>query len=268
MTNLNMPKVSTLFRKGYLLAGVIMAANMFVVNEMKASENDNSIKGTTEKKDSNIDSLKNIYMLNQGMPGNIVQTGEEGGKENDQKKQSPLDILLSLENYFNLFGTLALSGINNYLKWWDYNAGGYCTLRIGCLGYRTKKFFDIVQLDFNLNLWRGIGWLIPHIIKFRQSLTKAEIKDTTENKPNEEGLEIKSVSNVSPWVSFLFKGILRGFVSAPLTFHISNFSIAISLDSILWEFVIGRFFDEDKEEKPPVTKIEIEKKEIGYQPAE
>ena len=38
MANMNMAKVSTLFRKGYLLAGVIMAANMFVVNEVKAME--------------------------------------------------------------------------------------------------------------------------------------------------------------------------------------------------------------------------------------
>jgi len=231
--------MNTLFRKGYLLAGVVMAANMLVVNEMKAMET----------RDPEIDE--------QNLQGQIpVFTKKKEGDH--KKKQGPLDILLSGENYFNLFGTLALSCANNYFKLWDYNAGGYLNLRIGCLGWRTKKFFDIVQLDFNLNLWRGIGWLIPHIIKFRQSLTKAEIKDTTENKPNEEGLEIKSVSNVSPWVSFLFKGILRGFVSAPLTFHISNFSIAISLDSILWEFVIGRFFDEDKEEKPQVTVISNE----------
>ena len=38
MASLNMAKVNTLFRKGYLLAGVIMAANMFVVNEVKAME--------------------------------------------------------------------------------------------------------------------------------------------------------------------------------------------------------------------------------------
>jgi len=239
MVKLNMVNMNTLFRKGYLLAGVVMAANMLVVNEMKAMET----------RDPEIDE--------QNLQGQIpVFTKKKEGDH--KKKQGPLDILLSGENYFNLFGTLALSCANNYFKLWDYNAGGYLNLRIGCLGWRTKKFFDIVQLDFNLNLWRGIGWLIPHIIKFRQSLTKAEIKDTTENKPNEEGLEIKSVSNVSPWVSFLFKGILRGFVSAPLTFHISNFSIAISLDSILWEFVIGRFFDEDKEEKPQVTVISNE----------
>ena len=46
MASLNMAKVNTLFRKGYLLAGVIMAANMFVLNDMKAMDenNENNIK--------------------------------------------------------------------------------------------------------------------------------------------------------------------------------------------------------------------------------
>jgi len=232
MAKLNMVKVNTLFKKGYLLAGVMMAANMFVGNEMKAMEMNN---------------LNSQPVNQQNQQGEIPAfTGEEGGKEGDQKKQSPLYKLLSWENYFNFFGTLALSGANNYFKWWDYNAGSYCNLRIGCLGWRTKKFFDIVQLDFNLNLWRGIGWSIPHFIKFRRSLTKTEkIDENTKN--NEEG-KTETNSNADSWVSFLFKDILRGFVSIPLTLHFSkfNFSISISLDSILWEFVIGRFFNTDE----------------------
>ena len=246
MVKLNMANMNTLFKKGYLLAGVMMAANMFVVNEVKASETgDLSGQGgeiATEEQFQNKENLTTEKAEEKKENLNIKED-----KKGDQKKQGPLDKLLSLENYFNLFGTLALSGINNYFKWWDYNAGGYCTLRIGCLGWRTKKFFDIVQLDFNLNLGRGAFWAIPHIIKFRRSLTKTKIQGNTEDEQKEEG-EIKSASNVSPWVSFLFKGILRGFVSAPLTFHIYNFSISISLDSILWEFVIGRFFDEGKKE--------------------
>ena len=234
MASLNMANMNTFFKKGYLLAGVLMAANMFAVNEMKAMEMNN---------------LNSQPVNQQNQQGEIPAfTGEEGGKEGDQKKQSPLYKLLSWENYFNFFGTLALSGANNYFKWWDYNAGSYCNLRIGCLGWRTKKFFDIVQLDFNLNLVRGAFWAILHIIKFRRSLTKAQIQDNTEIKQNEEENVGKGGSNASPWVSFLFKDILQGFVSMPLTFHISNFSIAISFDSILWEFVIGRFL-KDKDEQ-------------------
>jgi len=233
MVKLNMANMNTLFRKGYLLAGVLMAANMFAVNEIKASSPGLSFD------------LNRLENQQNPQEQNPLFTGKKEGEDN--KKQSSLDKLLSWENYFNFFGTLALSGANNYFKWWDYNAGSYCNLRIGCLGWRTKKFFDIVQLDFNLNLWRGIGWSIPHFIKFRQSLTKTKIQDNLENKQNEEG-GIKSVSNASPWASFLFKDILRGFVSVPLTLHISNFSISISIDAILWEFVIGKFFKNNQVE--------------------
>ena len=266
MASLNMVKVNTLFKKGYLLAGVVMAANMFVANEVKASAGSSSNlnqqenqqnpqeqnplevpTNNTTKKITFQELPTNTYDLSQN-ENNTNDLSIIEGREGHKKKQSPLDILLSCENYFNFFGTLALSGANNYFKLWDYNPGSYCHLRIGCLGYRTKKFFDIVQLDFNLNLWRGIGWSIPHIIKFRRSLTKAQIQDNTEIKQNEEENVGKGGSNASPWVSFLFKDILQGFVSMPLTFHISNFSIAISFDSILWEFVIGRFL-KDKDEQ-------------------
>ena len=258
MTNLNMAKVSTLFKKGYLLAGVVMAANMFAVNEMKASSSNPSIN-------VNQQTLEQQYPPVQNPLGNTNNDKEKNDdntitvEKSNKKKQVLLYKLLSGENYFNLFGTLALSGANNYFKLWDYNAGRYLNLRIGCLGWRTKKFFDIVQLDFNLNLWRGIGWSIPHIIKFRRSLTKAQIQDNTEIKQNEEENDAKSGSNTDSWVSFLFKDILRGFISIPLTFHFSNFSISISFDSILWEFVIGKFFDLGKNNK---KKEDIEKKEI------
>ena len=244
-----MASINTLFRKGYLLAGVMMAANMFAVNEMKAMEtttNNAGIPGSQESgqgaeaqsTQQNNFEIKDFSQQDK----NITQVDI---KNFDPKKQSPLDKLLSWENYFNFFGTLALSGANNYFKWWDYNAGSYCNLRIGCLGWRTKKFFDIVQLDFNLNLGRGAIWLIPHIINLMQNLKQK--KGTEENNEviNEENA-IKSGSNAGPLVEFLFKGILQGFVSIPLTFHIYNFSISISLDSMLWEFVIDKKFFKDK----------------------
>jgi len=257
-----MANMNTLFKKGYLLAGVVMAANMFVANEIKASNSKNNEEDNPETLQVDLNQQL-LDKQNQQME-NHDETMIKN-KKGQKKKQSPLDKLLSLENYFNLFGTLALSGANNYFKWLDYNAGSYCNLRIGCLGWRSKKLFDIVQIDINLNLWRGIGWSIPHFIKFRRSLTKAQIQDNTEIKQNEEGGEIKSVSNASPWVSFLFKGILRGFVSIPLTLHISNFSISISFDSIIWEFVIGRFFNTDekggkKNESEPNSQILIKEK--------
>ena len=72
-------------------------------------------------------------------------------------------------------------------------------------------------------------------------------KGTEENNEviNEENA-IKSGSNASPLVKFLFKGILQGLISIPLTIHIYNFSISISVDSMLWEFVIDKKFFKDK----------------------
>ena len=136
MAKLNMANMNTLFRKGYLLAGVMMAANMFAVNEMKASENKDENPETLQMEQQLLEQQK--LMQN---PNEVTAKIEEN-KENDDnniieksnKKQSSLDILLSLENYFNFFGTLALSSANSYFKWWDYNAGSYCKLRIGCLG--------------------------------------------------------------------------------------------------------------------------------------
>ena len=143
-----------------------------------------------------------------------------------------------------------MSSANSYFKWWDYNAGSYCKLRLGCLGWRTKKFFDIVQLDFNLNLGRGAIWLIPHIINLIMIKTKAKKENTelNDNEKIEEENAAKSGSNASPWVSFLIKGILQGLISIPLTFHISNFSISISLDSIIWMGIDKKFF-KDKDEQ-------------------
>ena len=247
MEKINIVKESTLIRKGYLLAGVLMAANMFVVNEVKASSETKNLNNneTTEKK----------YIIDSDEKSITKDVKIEG--EENKKKQGPLYKLLSGENYFNLFGTLALSCANNYFKWWDYNAGGYLKLRIGCLGWRTKKFFDTVQLDFNLNLGRGALWLIPGIFGFMQYRKKEErpiILNSTAGLitmkilyTNEEDFK-KNNSGFGFVVSYFIFFILQGFVSAPLTFHIYNFSISISLDSILWEFVIGRFFDEGKKE--------------------
>ena len=153
--------------------------------------------------------------------------------------------ILFRENYVNSFFTLALSGFNNYFKWWDYDAGGYWEL--GCLGWRSKKLFDIVQVGINLNLGRGILWLLPgYLFFFVQKGCSIYRRDTpcsrtisllfTLEKNKETGkLKITNEALMKVIAFPLF--ILQGFVSMPLTWHISNFSIAISLDSILWELV-------------------------------
>jgi len=215
-----MENMNTLFKKGYLLAGVVMAANIFVANEVKASNNKN----------------------NTSIDDNTGQEGEEKKEERDKNAsslESVLNFVLSRENTINLIGGTVSSVANNYLKWWDYNPGGYLNLRIGCLGWRSKKLFDIVQVDINLNAVRGVSWVILgayNCAKF--------IKDEKENIDYGRYLHVSFLVSGRFLSKPVFIGIflIQGFVSAPLIFHISNFSIAISLDSILWAG-IGKFLD-------------------------
>ena len=202
MASLNMTNMNTLLKKGYLLAGVIMAANMFVVNEVKAMNMKNSRENN---------------FLNNSL---YSQPQNEEGKNPDETKtqyvQNFLSFLLSHENIFNLIGGAVFSGFNNYFKWWDYNPGG------GCPGWRFKRLLNgMFQFEVNFNLGRGAFWLISYII-FRRSLIKSLIKI----EEIEEGSGVKSYIKV----------ILQGFVSMPFTLHIPkiNLSISISLDSILW----------------------------------
>ena len=209
MEKLNMANMNTLFRKGYLLAGVVMAANMFAVNEVKAVDKINEEK----------ENEKNTFTQVLDMASGFV---------------------LSLENTINLVGGVVFSVANNYLKLWDYNPGGY--FKLGCLGWRSSRLINIFQIGINLNLGRGILWLIPgtyNLIKFF----------TVDAKKNEEYVKPLYFSClVADRVDGLFKKekdfltiivligvfLVQGFVSVPLAIHISNFSISISLDSMLW----------------------------------
>jgi len=227
MAKLNMVKVSTLIREGYVLAVVLMAANMFVVNEIKASET-----GANEQKKEETEENKKKITLE------IKDLTEQENNEEKNKKgkisgpQSFFNFLLSHENAINLIGGAAFSVANNYLKLWDYNQGIYCNIRIGCLGWRSKRLLDIFQFEVNLNLGRGISWSILHIINLIMT------------KGSEKGKKDGDFS----WFTFFFKDILRGFTSMPLTLHISNFSISISLDSMIWA-VIGKILEPKDKKK-------------------
>ena len=232
MKELNMAKVNTLIRKGYLFAGVIMAVNMFVVNEVKAMKNisektkdanpmsmesgNNSIP-ISDKKNEKYIKLQEEEINGEG-PTNIKRKKFMSGT---RSRQNFLDKVLSHENIFNLIGGLVFSVANSYLKWCDYNPGGYWNLRFGCLGLRSKRFLNgMLQFEGNLNLERGAFWSFFHIINLILKRKSKRIKKDVDFS----------------WGSFLFRDILRGFISAPLTFHIATFnlSISISIDSIIW----------------------------------
>ena len=261
-----MAKVNTLFKKVYLLAGVMIAANMFAVTEVKAMEAGQS----EQKKEETKKNGEKIKLKIKDF------TKQENNEKKDKKgkisgPQSFCNFLLSHENAINLIGGVVSSVANNYLKLWDYNAGSYCNLRIGCLGWRTKKFFDIVQVGINLNLGRGILWLIPGIFGLMQCIKTREkeypiILNSTAGlitlKILKKMKKEKNIASSAVFYSIIF--LTQGFVSIPLTIHFSNFSISISFDSILWEFVIGSFLKEtgqqpDKENQFYNNLMDIEK---------
>ena len=231
MAKLNMVKVSTLIRKGYLLAGVIMAANMFVVNEMKAMKDENN----------NIDNEK------------IIIPGKKDKDKDALSLEGVLNFVLSWENTINLIGGAVFSGANNYLKWCDYNPGSYWQL--GCLGWRSGRHIkDIFQIGINLNLGRGILWLIPGTYNFTKSFTEKD-KSSAYVVPLYfsclVGTRVYGFFNdndLAGNIALIGVFLLQGLVSAPLAIHISNFSISISLDSMLWAG-IGKFLDKTEEKK-------------------
>ena len=246
-----MASLNTLFKKGYLLAGVVMAANMFIVNEIKASSN--PVKTEDNPKEKELLDTKDPEFSIGEQNEQEEKPNKEGEIDTDEKKtgasktwsvQNILDKVLSHENIINLFGGLAFSCVNNYFKWWDYNPGWYG--QFVWFGWKSKRFlYDVVQFEFNFNLGRGALWSFIHIMN--REKTSGKVKN----------------NNNSSLTSFFLKDILRGFTSMPLTFHISkfNFSISLSLDSIIWWGIIDHFILKPSGEKE-VKKGEEPKKEV------
>ena len=266
----NMVIRNTNFKKIYLLAGVIMAANMFVGNEMKASDTTLTTNIQEKREPEEENNTDKIFLYTD----DIEQEDNDEKAPGAQPKSNILDKLLSHENAFNLFGGLVSSGFNNYLKWWDYNPGMYC--KPVWLGWRSKRFlYGVLQFEVNFNVVRGILWLIPGAYNFINfiKLLHIKVKDSygyikclhvsflvASNLFREDHMQTTAII-----VFFL----LQGFVSAPLTFHLSkfNFSISISLDSIIW-WGIGMFLEQKikkgkKERKKNIIELreKIERKE-------
>jgi len=214
-----MANMNTLFRKGYLLAGVMMAANMFVVNEVKAMEEGNTGNPFSSELQRNPNSGSELNNNSTNTEGykriNTTESENLDVTDEDQYAPSILDRLLYRllfrENIINFIGGVVFSGFNNYLKLWDYNPGGYW--KIGCLGWRSGRLIkDIFQFDINLNLGRGVLWTTFFWLNYP----------------------------TMPKIRIIARLIVE-FISIPLAIHIHGFDISIALDSILFGLVVNRY---------------------------
>ena len=216
-----MANMNALFRKGYLFAGAIMAANMFVVNEVKAMQqvrrrNNNPINEST-----------------------IIEDNDENASWK-QFVRVFLAVSLYYENAINFLGMLIASGINNYFKRWNYAAGKF--RQPGYFGYRTKRFLNgILQFEVSLNVGKVIPWVIPGIFGLIDYIKQEEYPIILNSTAGLIMLKILKAVHRNNRASFgVFYSIiylLQGFVYMPLTLHLFKFSISISLDAILWELV-------------------------------
>ena len=207
MASLIMANMNTLIRKGYLLAGVIMAANMFIVNEVRAMDDNEE----TEEKQKKSDDL-NKEKEQDNDKKKIEESGSEG--KGSATQAVTLATLLEKKVFINFLGTFAVSCLNNYFNLWDYKSGKYLDWKFGFFGWRTKRFLnDYLQFEVNLNVYRGLGWGILNMVDYKR-----------------KGGEVVSMQKL------IFR-FVTGFISMPLTLHIFNFSIAISLDSIVYGVV-------------------------------
>ena len=119
----------------------------------------------------------------------------------------------------------------------------------------------MLQSELNLNVVRGILWLIPGAYIFIKGIVSKKKVEEGENKVayikylHVSYLVAYHFLKIKVWEKIALMGfffLVQGFLSIPLTIHISNFSISVSLDSIIWGG-IGKYLD---------LKIEKRKREI------
>ena len=258
-----MAKVSTLIRKGYLLAGVIMAANMLVVNEIKAMKEDDNINNITEdnKNTEKID-IKSFFYI-----GPCKYIG----------------FLLQWENTINLVGGALFTFANGLYNFYENKPSFYFDWLFA--GWNSNPFANgYLQFCPNINLGRGIFWLVMHytqtilirpyfeniikdltVIRGMEKISAGKFANlyclyffceytplligniVVENMKSDN----KKKDKIYNFILFLLR-LLQNFVSVPLRIHLpSRFSISIAFDAIMWmvvtHFVVGKTYDAEVE---------------------
>ena len=281
MANLNTAKLNmvlknTLFKKVYFLAGVVMAANMFIVNEMRAMEENNMTAPPTTDTNPELN-IQNKEIL------------QEKDKNTEQKIEIEnsfyigpckyIGFMLQWGNTINLIGGAIFTFANGLYNFYENKPSFYFDWLFA--GWNSNPFAKgYLQFCPNINLGRGIFWLVIYyaqtkIMRTFRTIIKENLvyKEVNENfasffadhylsylfgeytpffianklVKNMKGSNEKKYKNYE-FIRILLR-LLQNFVSVPLIIHLtSKFTISIAFDSIMW-MVVTHFVISDKSKK-------------------
>ena len=259
MANINMANVNMLIEKCYLLAGMVIAANMFIMNEVKAMDEKN---------------IQEEY---------IKKIKEKDAAEYNKAKEKLEKIycgpckyigyLLQWKNTINTVGGALFTSANGLYNFYENKQGSYFDMVFA--GWNSKPFAKgYLQFCPNSNSGRAIFWAIMWLVqdcllsshndKPTNELLKAMDESQEEKNKTARNL-IRSYrlrfyeytpniirnkiliklkwhnNNKHPFLGkflFLFIKLFQDMVSLPLIINFtSRFSISIALDSIIWMVV-------------------------------
>ena len=266
MTNINMASVNMLIKKCYLLAGMVMAANMFIVNEVKASTNEEQHKD--EKNENNIPSnmFNSNLNINNTLNNPPVQSGAGAQGPNPNILQYSNQSNFNNSQYVNpLFQTLSKSGnmepaaimgnqtcnektmmfIENKFK--NINSNMHLLLRYNNMHFllRYRHWINIVGgltisaannyfrwWDYKQGVYLQFGFLGYRFKSFAKGIFQLEI-----NLNLCKGIFWTILAGIltrSQQPNLTTIGLMQQFISVPLTVHFAGVSISIAFDSILW----------------------------------
>ena len=261
-----MAKVNTLFSKVYLLAGVMMAANMYIVNEMRATDQMDS----EEKKNQEISILNNQENAT-GENINIKDVFYIGPCKY-------IGFMLQWKNTINFVGGTLFTFANGLYNFYENKPSFYFDWLFA--GWNSNPFAKgYLQFCPNINLGRGIFWLVmfytqdnlmhPYYIKIIKFLLGKGVKNEKAINYFVQSYFFVLFSEYTPFVignnlvknmqkdnrkknyKFIYLSLilLQNFVSVPLLINLtSKFTISIAFDSIMW-MVVTHFVISDKREK-------------------
>ena len=282
-----MAKVNTLIREGYLLAVVVIVANMFVGNEMKAMNKDKKDEILLEKVNNMPEPPTNTNPDVNIQKNKILQEKDKTTEQKIRIKNAfpigpckYIGFLLQWENTINLVGGALFTLANGLYNFYENKPSFYFDGLFA--GWNSNPFArGYLQFCPNINLGRGILWLVTY---YAQTLLMPLYCGNIIKALRTRGVEDKTIKNfVGRYFFYLFneytpiaiglklKGkmkcdnsekkykifsffqillrLLQNFVSLPLIIHLtSEFTISIAFDAIMW-MVVTHFIVGDKIEK-------------------